>query len=140
MRQSVKRIAVVVCLSFLVMNMHANAEETSDKAKCGGGSWTTKTDVCAANVSSLDVANEPEFAVVYMTSDQYKDYQANPVGFINKRHIFGKDVIRLVGRPAPLAVKKTAFVYVVVSHWPGSSLAYQGFTAQEPKHSDVAKH
>lgn len=77
---------------------------------------------------------KPEFAVLRLTEDTYAEFQKDHVAFLNKYHIFGRDVKKqddCTELKAKHEKKATAFYYLSVPHWPTSTaycMAYPGWS------------
>jgi hypothetical protein len=69
---------------------------------------------------------EPEFAILRLSADRYKEFQKDAVGFVNKHGVFGVPANRpSVMTPPPPQVEdpQPDVYYVIVPHWPGSTIA-----------------
>jgi hypothetical protein len=113
------------------------APATTTKSRHGSwklladGVWEAKVPRYSADVNEK---GNPEFAVLRLTADTYAEFQKDHVAFLNKYHVFGKDVLKEDDCSEAKAKNEkpaNAFYYLAVPHWPSSTArceAYPGWS------------
>jgi hypothetical protein len=68
---------------------------------------------------------EPEFAIMRLSANEYKEFKENPKEFVNKHHLFSHDVKVLDSCPEAQPPKgdppTDGSYYIMMPHWPGST-------------------
>jgi hypothetical protein len=144
-------ILSVTVVALLALTMPTLAQENEHKEKPASTSsaamakhsiWKEKGDgVWEAYIPRFaddeEGKEKPEFAAVRLTADRYAEFQKGSRDFLNDHKIFSHNVKVLESCTATKPKKedpKSAYWYLIVAHWPGSTAACQAYPGwSEPK-------
>jgi hypothetical protein len=147
MQRTLKGIAIASCLLFLLVSTRTVAQQSATKGgaaavkkttpvvegTCNKHDWAIHHGVCRRKVQKL-FDNEPEFAILRLSAEQYKDFQKDPKEFLNKHETFDKPVRKATtfSEAKPETDPPGDAWYVMVAHWPGSTASGKAFPASSP--------
>src|SRR5215475_5158464 len=130
MKRTTIGITTVVCVLFALVSTVALAQQSATGGDAGSnvsdkkGPWLEVADgVTVAKVARLS-DGEPEFAILHLSDAKYREFQKDPKAFVNKYHVFNKNVNVLPGCSmiSPMAQQSdNADWYVMMPHWPASN-------------------
>lgn len=138
MKRSTSRRASLACfLLILVASVALAYKSTLDEEDSRSGSWLKLSEGVNVFRVSRPVAKGPEFAILRLTDDTYREFQKDHKTFVNKYHVFSKLVNNLpdcIG-PSPEKQKPTSDDpewYVMMPHWPESNARCVVYTGVDP--------
>jgi len=150
MQRTVRATAVFGCFFILLISTLAAAQQNPQVAvpasktpsfhewNCDGAPWTIKKGVCVANIPRLH-ESQPEFAILALTPEQRRDFESNPVVFLNQHEVFAHPVnhadISFLTPHSETTLKlglPTERCYAAVGHWPSSNAKGKEFPASDP--------
>jgi len=127
MRRTIIGLATVACvLLILVASMALSYQSAEGGADSQSGSWSKLSEGVNVARVARPVAKGPEFAILQLTDDAYREFQKDHKAFVNKYKVFSKSVNQLpdcIG-PSPEKQKQTSDDpqwYVMMPHWPSSN-------------------
>ncbi|HEY1271781.1 MAG TPA: hypothetical protein VGF08_07335 [Terriglobales bacterium] len=83
-------------------------------------------------------ANEPEFAILRLSVDKYKEFQKDPLAFLNHIPTFSQPIKKANKcsdceySPKSDSKDPSDPYFIVIGHWPGSKAIYQIYPGEEP--------
>jgi hypothetical protein len=127
MKRTIIGPATLACvLLILVASVALSYKSAEGEADSQSGSWSKISEGINVARVSRPVAKGPEFAILQLTDDTYREFQKDPKAFVNKYKVFSKPVNTLpdcIG-PSPEKQKQTSddpAWYVMMPHWPASN-------------------
>jgi len=140
MKLSISRRASLACfLLILVASVALAYKSTEGEGDSRSGSWSKLSEGVNVFRVSRPVAKGPEFAILQLTDDTYREFQKEPKTFVNKYKVFSKPVNNLpdcIG-PSPEKQKQTSDDsgwYVMMPHWPESNARCVVYTGVDPSY------
>jgi hypothetical protein len=140
MKRTIIGLATVACvLLILVASVALSYQSAEGEADSRSGSWLKVSEGVNVARVSRPVAKGPEFAILQLTDDTYREFQKDPKTFVNKYKVFSKPVNNLpdcIG-PSPEKQKQTGddpVWYVMMPHWPESNARCVVYTGVDPSY------
>jgi hypothetical protein len=144
MRPTRRKNSGLVCLLSLVLSVPLLGQQSAAKPSSSGDSSSSKITAWLEKAPGVKVTTvprpqdgQPEFAILQLKADAYKEFQKDPKEFLNKLKIFSKPIYKV--STCPRAASKTdpapdeTYYYVVITHWPTSDAAYQVYEGWSPQ-------
>ena len=127
MKRTIIGTATVTCfLLILAASVALSHQSAEGEADSQSGTWLKLSEGVNVARVARPVAKAPEFAILQLTDDAYREFQKDPKAFVNKYKVFSKPVNELpdcIG-PSPEKQKPTSgdpAWYVMMPHWPASN-------------------
>ena len=138
-RRIIGTVTVASVLLILVASVTLSYQSAEGEADSRSGSWSKLSEGVNVAKVSRSVAKGPEFAILQLTDDTYREFQKDPKAFVNKYKVFSKPVNNLpdcIG-PSPEKQKQTSDDpgwYVMMPHWPESNARCVVYTGVDPSY------
>lgn len=122
-------LAIGLCLRLLGQEAAQKEQEPTIKKSDPTYDWRNVTGgIWAAHITQFpqddNEKDKPEFSVLRVSREEYKEFRHHRVKFLNQHKIFSKDVNKQANCPVasgtPVNPSGTGY-YLVFAHWPNST-------------------